>query len=100
MSNIDFSPTAYTVTKPGKGEQGRYTEEQYPYAFKDAIRYYTELAEYYPNLARFVVPDHYIQEFCLEYERGLWSGSRGFGTDRYTPFFRLAERGAGQAQFV
>ena len=99
MSNIDFSPTAYTVTKPGKGEQGRYTEEQYPYAFKDAKRYFAELSERYPNLARFVVPDHYIQEYCREYDRGLWSGDRGFGSYSNAPFFFLAERGAGQAQF-
>jgi len=99
MSTIDFSPTAYTVTKPGKGDQGRYTEEQFPYAYGDAKRFYTELATKYPNLARFVVPDHYIQEYCREYDRGLYSGSRGFGTDNLDAFFRLAEVGAGQAKF-
>jgi len=27
MSNIDFTPTAYTVTTPGSGKPGRYEGE-------------------------------------------------------------------------
>lgn len=95
--DIDFSATDYTVKSPGDGQPTRYTEEAYPYAVKDAKRHFTDLSAEFPNLSRFVVPDHYIQEYCREYDCGLWSGSRGYGTDRFGPFLRLAERGARRA---
>jgi hypothetical protein len=36
MSNIDFTPTAYTVTTPGNGARGRYEGENWKYAIEGA----------------------------------------------------------------
>lgn len=97
---IDFTPTAYTVKDPGNGEQRRYTEdERSSYAIETARRHFIELTEEYPALARFVVPDHYVQEYCRAYDNNLYGGGGGYGVDRLRPFLRLADRGAEQAKF-
>jgi len=99
MSNIDFTPTAYTVTTPGNGERGRYEGENWKYAIEGAKRELDRLVETYPNLARLVVPDHFVQEYCRVYDRNLWGGGRGFGVHGDRAFFELAEKGMGQAKF-
>ena len=97
---IDFSPTAYTVKNPGNGELCRYTEDKLgPYAIETAKQHFIELTKEYPSLARFVVPDHYVQEYCRLYDSSLYGGGGGYGVDRLRPFLKLAERGAQQAKF-
>lgn len=96
---IDFTPTAYTVKSPADGKPCRYTEEKLgPYAIKTAQRHFVELTEAYPGLARFVVPDHYVQEYCRAYDNNLLLSVGGYGVDRLRPFLRLADRGAEQAK--
>jgi len=99
MNTIDFSPTAYTVKHPGNGREIRYEATMYPQMVGAAARVYTQLVDQYPNLAQFVVPDHFVQEYCRAYESGLYGGSRGFSVDDLSPFLRLAEVGARQAKF-
>ncbi len=97
--DIDFTPTAYTVTTPGNGERGRYEGENWKYAIGHGQAEFARLSEAYPNMARLVVPDHFIQEYCREYDRNLWSGGRGFGVHGDRAFFELAERGLTEAKF-
>jgi hypothetical protein len=99
MDSIDFTPTAYTVKSPGNGQPRRYEGDDWKWAIDGAKKELTRLSEAYPNLARFVVPDHFVQEYCREYDRNLYSGGRGFGVYGDRPFFELAERGLGQARF-
>lgn len=96
MTNIDFSPTAYTVKNPGNGKPHRYDDND-GYT-EDAKRELERLVEVYPNAARFVVGDHFVQEYCRAYDASCWSGSGG---PRRGPlvFFKLVETGLGQAKF-
>jgi hypothetical protein len=100
MSTIDFSPTAYTVKSPGSGKIMRYESGMYPQMVGAAEREYIQLADEFPNLSRFVVPDHFVQEYCRAYDSNLYSGGGGYGMQGIAHFLMLAERGAGQAQFV
>jgi hypothetical protein len=50
-------------------------------------------------MARFVVPDHFVQEYCRAYDSSCWGGSGGYSLDSAGVFFRLAEKGLGQARF-
>ena len=77
MSNIDFSPTAFTVKDPGNGKDRRYEAVTHPRAVTDAARVFTQLAEAYPNLAATVVPDHFVQLFCRSQDSASWSGGWG-----------------------
>ena len=97
--DIDFTPTSYTVTTPGSGKPGRYEGENWKYAIEGAKRELVRLVETYPNMARLVVPDHFVQEYCRVYDRNLWSGGRGFGVYGEQAFFRLAETGLGHPRF-
>jgi hypothetical protein len=99
MSNIDFTPTAYTVTTSGSGKPGRYEGENWKYAIEGAKRELARLTEAYPNMARLVVPDHFVQEYCRNYDRNLWSGGRGFGVHGDSAFFELAEKGLAHSKF-
>lgn len=99
MSNIDFTPTAYTVKSPGNGQLRRYEGEYWEYALANAKVELAQLTNEYPNLARFVVPDHFVQEYCRDYDRNLWGGGRGFGVHGDRPFFELAEKGLAEAKF-
>jgi hypothetical protein len=98
--DIDFTTTAYTVTTPGNGKPGRYEGENWKYAIEGAKRELVRLVETYPNMARFVVPDHFVQEYCRVYDRNLWSGGRGFGVYGDNAFFELAEKGLAQSNFI
>lgn len=100
MSTIDFSPTAYTVKSPGSGKIMRYESGMYPQMVGEAEREYIQLADEFPNLSRFVVPDHFVQEYCRAYDSNLYSGGGGYGVRGIAHFLMLAERGVGQAQFV
>lgn len=98
--NIDFTPTAYTVKSPADGMPRRYeygTNAGWLTTIETARRHFIELAGEYPNLARFVVPDHYVQEVCRLYDCNLYGGGGGYRVDRFTPFFRLAETGLSRA---
>jgi hypothetical protein len=97
--SIDFTTTAYTTRSPGNGQQVRYEGENWKYAIEGAKRELVRLVETYPNMARFVVPDHFVQEYCRDYDRNLYSGGRGFGVYGEQAFFRLAETGLGHARF-
>ena len=97
MSNIDFAPTAYTVKNPGNGKPHRYNDND-GYT-EDAKRELERLVEVYPNAARFVVGDHFVQEYCRAYDASCWSGSGGYGLDTTRVFFKLVETGLGQAKF-
>jgi hypothetical protein len=99
MSNIDFTPTAYTVKSPGNGQPRRYEGDDWKNAVANAKVELAQLTNEYPNLARFVVPDHFVQEYCRDYDSNLYSGGRGFGVNGDRAFFRLAEKGLGAAQF-
>ena len=98
--DIDFTPTAYTVKTPGNGQPGRYEGENWKYAIGHGKEEFTRLSETYPNLARFVVPDHFVQEYCRDYDRNLWSGGRGFGVHGDRAFFDLVEKGLSQSNFI
>ena len=97
MSNIDFAPTAYTVKNPGNGKPCRYDGNDYRPA--DGKQEYRRLTETYPNMARFVVPDHFVQEYCRAFDASCWSGGGGMGVDTVRIFTQLAETGLGQAKF-
>ena len=99
MSTIDFTPTAYTVRSPGNGQPVRYEGEGWKWDIERAKSIYEEFATDYPALAALVVPDHFVQEYCRDYDRNLWSGGRGFGVHGDRPFFELAEKGLGEARF-
>ena len=99
MSNIDFTPTAYTVESPEDGAQVRYEGAHHEDSIKEAKRRFHGLMKAYPHLAVKVVPDHFVQEYCRDYDRNLWSGGRGFGVHGDRPFFELAEKGLGEARF-
>lgn len=96
---IDFTPTAYTVKSPGNGQPRRYEGDDWKWAIEGAKKELTRLSEAYPNLAQLVVPDHFVQEYCRDYDRNLYSGGRGFGVHGDQAFIELAERGLGQARF-
>ena len=100
MSNIDFTPTAFTVKDPGNGKERRYEAVHYPRAVADAQRVFAQLAEAYPTLAASVVPDHFIQLFCRAQDSASWSG--GYGVSYETQqgiFLGLAEEAANRNRF-
>ena len=100
MSNIDFTPTAYTVRDPGNGKERRYEAGTHPRAVADAQRVFAQLAEAYPTLAASVVPDHFIQLFCRAQDSASWSG--GYGVSYETQqgiFLGLAEEAANRNRF-
>ena len=82
MSNIDFTPTAFTVSDPGNGKERRYEEGTHPRSVADAQRVFTQFAEHYPTLAGQVVPDHFVQLFCQAQDSASWSGSYGVSFER------------------
>lgn len=82
MSNIDFSPTAYTVTDPGNNKDRRYDAVHYPQRVADAQRVFTQFADYYPTLAATVVPDHFVQLFCQAQDAASWSGTYSVSFER------------------
>ena len=100
MSNIDFTPTAYTVKDPGNGKDRRYEAVQHPRMVADAQRAFIQLAEEYPDLVKMVVPDHFIQLFCRAQDSASWSG--GYGVSYETQqgiFLGLAEEAANRNRF-
>jgi len=97
MTNIDFTPTAYTVKNPADGKPCRYDGNDFRQA--DGEQEYRRMTESYPNMARFVVPDHFVQEYCRSFDASCWSGSGGRNVDSVRIFTRLAETGLGQAKF-
>ena len=82
MSNIDFTPTAFTVSDPGNGKERRYEAVHYPQRVADAQRVFTQFEDNYPTLAATVVPDHFIQLFCQAQDSASWSGSYGVSFER------------------
>ena len=80
MSNIDFSPTAFTVKDPGNGKDRRYEAVTHPRSVADAAREFSRLAEEYPVLVKLVVPDHFIQLYCQTQDNNSWSGDYGVST--------------------
>lgn len=97
MSNIDFSPTAFTVKDPGNGKERRYEEGTHPRMVADGQRVFTQLAEAYPNLAATVVPDHFVQLFCRSQDNASWSGGYGVSFEQQLGIFiTLAEKAAKQ----
>lgn len=82
MSNIDFTPTAFTVRDPGNGKDRRYEAAEHPRMVADAQRVFTQFADMYPILASQVVPDHFIQLFCQSQDAASWSGSYGVSFER------------------
>ena len=100
MSNIDFSPTAFTVKDPGNGKERRYETGTHPRMVADAQRVFTQFAEAYPSLSALVVPDHFVQLFCRAQDNASWSG--GYGVSYETQqgiFLNLAEVAAKQNRF-
>jgi len=77
MSNIDFSPTAFTVKDPGNGKERRYDAATNPRMVTDAARVFTQFADNYPTLAAQVVPDHFVQLHCRAQDNASWSGGYG-----------------------
>ena len=82
MSNIDFTPTAFTVKDPGNGKERRYEASHHPQMVADAQRVFTLFADSYPTLAGQVVPDHFVQLFCQAQDSASWSGSYGVSFER------------------
>ena len=74
MSNIDFTPTAYTVESPEDGAQVRYEGAHHEGSIKEAKRRFHGLMKAYPHLAVKVVPDHFVQEYCAADDSGAWAG--------------------------
>ena len=74
MSNIDFTPTAYTVESPEDGTRIRYEGEDYESTIDEARRRFRGLVRAYPHLAVKVVPDHFVQEYCAADDSGAWAG--------------------------
>jgi len=100
MSNIDFSPTAFTVKDPGNGKDRRYEAVTHPRSVADAARVFAQLAEAYPNLAATVVPDHFVQLFCRSQDSASWSGGWGVTYEQQLGIFLgLAEKAATQNRF-
>ena len=100
MSNIDFSPTAYTVKDPGNGKDRRYEAVQHPRMVADAQRAFIQLAEEYPDLVKMVVPDHFIQRHCRAQDNASWSGGYGVSFEQQLGIFvGLAEKAAKGNQF-
>ena len=100
MSNIDFSPTAYTVKDPGNGKDRRYEVVQHPRMVADAQRAFIQLAEEYPDLVKMVVPDHFIQLHCQTQDNNSWSGGYGVNTEQSRMIFlNLLEEAAKQSRF-
>jgi hypothetical protein len=100
MSNINFAPTAYTVTDPGNGKERRYEATHYPQRVADAQRVFTQFADYYPTLAAGVVPDHFVQLFCQAQDAASWSGSYGVSFERQQfILLTLLEEAAKQNRF-
>lgn len=97
MSNIDFSPTAYTVKNPGNGKPCRYDADDSQSA--DGEQEYRRLTEEFPNTARFVVPDHFVQEYCRAFDAYWRSDGGDMGVDTVRIFAQLAETGLRQAKF-
>lgn len=101
MSNIDFSPTAFTVKDPGNGKDRRYEVDAHPRSVADGQRAFTQLAAAYPNLAATVVPDHFVQLFCRSQDNSAWSGGYGVSFEQQLGIFiTLAEKAAKGNQFV
>ena len=100
MSNIDFSPTAFTVKDPGNGKERRYEAVHYPQRVADAQRVFTQFADQYPTLAATMVPDHFIQLFCRAQDSASWSGEWGVSYEKQQVIFLgLAEDSARQNRF-
>ena len=100
MSNIDFSPTAYTVKDPGNGKDRRYEAVQHPRMVADAHRAFIQIAEEYPDLVKLVVPDHFIQVHCQTQDNNSWSGGYGVNTEQSRMIFlNLLEKVANQNRF-
>ena len=87
MTNIDFTPTAFTVKDPGNGQQRRYEAALHPQAVADAARVFTQFADLYPSLAALVVPDHFVQLYCQAKDSASWSGSYGVSYERQQGIF-------------
>ena len=101
MSNIDFTPTAFTVRDPGNGKERRYETGTHPRSVADGQRVFTQLAEAYPNLAATVVPDHFVQLFCRSQDNASWSGGYGVSYEQQLGIFLgLAEKASKGNQFV
>ena len=100
MSNIDFTPTAFTVKDPGNGKDRRYEPAQHPRMVADAQRAFIQLAEEYPDLVKMVVPDHFIQLHCRAQDNASWSGGYGVTSgDARLVFLNLLEEAAKQSRF-
>lgn len=97
MSTIDFTPTAYTVKSPGNGQSIRYEGEAWKHDLNEGRRWFESLAANYPALAPFVVPDHFVQEYCRGCDSSYYSGSTYRGEEAL--FLKLANRGAAQTRF-
>ena len=82
MSNIDFTPTAFTVKDPGNGQERRYETGTHPRMVADAQRVFAQFTDHYPTLAAGVVPDHFVQLFCQAQDSASWSGSYGVSFER------------------
>ena len=95
MSNIDFSPTAFTIKDPGNGKDRRYEADTHARSVADGQRAFTQLSEAYPNLAASVVPDHFVQLFCRSQDSASWSGGWGVSFEQQLGIFlTLAEKAA------
>ena len=100
MTNIDFTPTAFTVKDPGNGKERRYEAVTHPRSVADAARVFTQFTELYPNLAAGVVPDHFIQLFCRAQDSASWSGGYGVSYEQQLGIFlNLAEEAAKRNRF-
>jgi hypothetical protein len=96
--NIDFTPTAYTVTNPGNGQQVRYDTSLWPGVVAAAQEEFYAWSKAFPSLAQFIVPDYFVQEFCRAYDSSLHGGYGG-RVNADGIFLKLAEAGARQARF-
>lgn len=100
MSNIDFSPTAYTVKDPGNGKERRYETVHHPQRVADAQRVFTQFTDHYPTLAGQVVPDHFVQLFCRAQDNASWSCSYGVSFEQQQfILLTLLEEAARQNRF-
>lgn len=101
MSNIDFTPTAYTVAYgANSGAQVRYEGAHHEDSIKEAKRRFRGLMKAYPALAVKVVPDHFVQEYCAADEGASWSGRGGVDDDTVLEIFLgLLETAAIQGTF-
>jgi hypothetical protein len=79
MSNDIFAPTAYTVKDPGNGQQRRYDAENSLYSYRRAQEMWMTVSSSYPLLARGIVPDHFVQEYCRRCDVASGGGSYGPG---------------------